>query len=31
MANASFYHASAESHPPNRRDFFNTHRILREL
>jgi len=25
MANAFFYHASAESHPANRRDFFNTH------
>jgi hypothetical protein len=25
MANAFFYHASADSHPANRRDFFNTH------
>jgi len=27
----SFYHASAESHPANRRDFFNTHSWLRQL
>jgi hypothetical protein len=26
----SSYHASAESHPANRRDFFNTHGILRQ-
>ena len=26
-----FYHASAESHPANRRDFFNTHACLQQL
>jgi hypothetical protein len=27
----SFYHASVESHPANRSDFFNTHRPLHFL
>jgi hypothetical protein len=26
-----FYHASAESNPANRRDFFNTHACLQQL